>query len=57
MNLATTEEKELFELVMNVVEEYMYCIVGIHVENRKEVIPFIISILYHNLNSDLYEKV
>ena len=50
MNLSTTEEKELFELVMNVVEEYMYCIVGIHVANRKEVIPFIISILYHNLN-------
>ena len=50
MNLATTQEKELFELVMNIVEEYMYCIVGIHVENRKEVIPFIISILYHNLN-------
>ena len=57
MNLATTEEKELFELVMNVVEEYMYCIVGIHVANRKEVIPFIISILYHNLNVEQYEKV
>ena len=57
LKLTNTQQKELCEIVMHRVEEYMNCVVGICVRERKEFIPYINSILYQYSNGQLYEKV